>query len=107
MPQPLKQALMLCSGIPRFSPWFADIFLGPRDIDLLKYARLSGAYGGHYVDTFMSEELRTDYSPRHPALDEVERHLEQYEPPEVLTAEQRRDLDGVMAAAAGDFKIGF
>ena len=38
---------------------------------------------------------------------EVERHLEQYEPPEVLTVEQRRDLEGVMTAAAGDFKIGF
>jgi hypothetical protein len=26
--------------------------------------------------------------------------------PEVLTAEQRHDLEGVMTAAAGDFKIG-
>lgn len=41
------------------------------------------------------------------AHDEVERHLVQYEPPEVLSAEQRRDLEGVMNAAAGDFKIGF
>jgi len=38
---------------------------------------------------------------------EVQRHLEQYEPPEVLAAEQRRDLEGVMTATAGDFKIGF
>ncbi len=38
---------------------------------------------------------------------EVERRIEQYEPPEVLTAEQRRDLQSVMTAAAGDFKIGF
>ena len=38
---------------------------------------------------------------------EVQRHLEQYEPPEVLSAEQRRDLEGVMTAAAGDFKVGF
>ncbi len=38
---------------------------------------------------------------------EVERHIEQYEPPEVLSAEQRRDLEGVMKAAAGDFKVDF
>ncbi len=38
---------------------------------------------------------------------EVARHIEHYEPPEVLTAEQRRDLEGVMTAAAGEFKIGF
>ena len=41
------------------------------------------------------------------ARDEVQRHLAQYEPPEVLSPEQRRDLEGVMTAAAGDFKIGF
>ena len=38
---------------------------------------------------------------------EVEGHLERYEPPQVLSAEQLRDLEGVMTAAAGDFKIGF
>jgi len=38
---------------------------------------------------------------------EVERHLGVYEPPQVLTAEQRRDLEGVMKAAAGDFRIDF
>ncbi len=41
------------------------------------------------------------------ARDEVARHLAQYEPPEVLSPEQRRDLEAVMTAAAGDFKIGF
>ncbi|UCG47554.1 MAG: hypothetical protein JSU94_18975 [Phycisphaerales bacterium] len=33
--------------------------------------------------------------------------MEQYEPPEVLSAEQRRDLEGAMSGAAGDFKVGF
>jgi hypothetical protein len=37
----------------------------------------------------------------------VEGHLEQYEPPDVLAVEQRRDLEGVMAAAAGGFEISF
>ncbi|MFC1806621.1 trimethylamine methyltransferase family protein [Planctomycetota bacterium] len=38
---------------------------------------------------------------------EVASHLDRYEPPQVLSAEQLRDLEGVMTAAAGDFKIGF
>ena len=41
------------------------------------------------------------------ARDEVEGHLARYEPPDVLTREQRRDLEGVMTAAAGEFKIVF
>jgi len=41
------------------------------------------------------------------ARDEVERHLARYEPPEVLSPEQRRDLERVMTTAAGDFQIDF
>ncbi len=41
------------------------------------------------------------------ARDEVEGHLARYEPPDVLSPEQRRDLEGVMTAAAGGFSIGF
>ena len=38
---------------------------------------------------------------------EVERHIEQYEPPDVLSADQYRDLESIMKTAAGDFKIDF
>jgi trimethylamine--corrinoid protein Co-methyltransferase len=38
---------------------------------------------------------------------EVEGHLDRYEPPRVLSAEQLGDIEGVMTAAAGDFKIDF
>jgi hypothetical protein len=41
------------------------------------------------------------------ARDEVEGHLARYEPPDVLAPEQCRDLEGVMTAAAGEFKISF
>jgi len=41
------------------------------------------------------------------ARGEVEAHLDRYEPPDVLSAEQLRDLEGVMTAAAGGLKIGF
>jgi trimethylamine--corrinoid protein Co-methyltransferase len=41
------------------------------------------------------------------ARDEVEGHLARYEPPEILSPEQCRDLEGVMTAAAGEFKISF
>lgn len=43
----------------------------------------------------------------HRAHTEVERHLGKYEPPEVLTPEQRSDLDDIMASAAGEFKVSF
>lgn len=70
---PLKKLLMLCSSIQKLKPLLADIILGPRDNDMLKYARLSGAYGGNFVKTFLSDDLRTEYSPCHPALAEVDR----------------------------------
>jgi len=74
----------------------------------LKYFRQEHYVPGPVIDR---TQLQGDASPRpdlmRRARTEVERHLEQYEPPDVLSPEQRRDLDRVMAAAAGDFKIDF
>jgi trimethylamine--corrinoid protein Co-methyltransferase len=74
----------------------------------LKYFRQEHYIPGPVIDRTQLQEGASgapDLMQR--AHDEVERHLEQYEPPEVLSAEQRRDLEGVMKAAAGAFKIGF
>lgn len=38
---------------------------------------------------------------------EVERHIGQYEPRQVLFPEQYRDLETIMKSAAGDFRIDF
>ena len=56
---------------------------------------------------------RTQFRPDAPAAsdlparaaDEVRRHLADYAPPAILSAEQTRDLENVMAAAAGDFRL--
>jgi len=74
----------------------------------LKYFRREHCVPGPLIDRTQIENdtsAAPDLMQR--AHTEVQRRIEQYEPPEVLTAEQRRDLEGVMTAAAGDFKIGF
>ncbi len=74
----------------------------------LKYFRQEHYIPGPVIDR---TQLQGDASPgpdlMQRARAEVGRHLKQYDPPEVLSAEQRRDLEGVMTAAAGDFKIDF
>jgi len=74
----------------------------------LKYLRREHCVPGPLIDrTQLENDSSASPDLMERAHTEVQRHLEQYEPPEVLTAEQRRDLEGVMTAAAGDFKIGF
>jgi trimethylamine--corrinoid protein Co-methyltransferase len=74
----------------------------------LKYFRQEHYIPGPVIDrTQMQERAGGAPDLMRRAHDEVEGHLKQYEPPEVLSPEQRRDLEGVMNAAAGAFKIGF
>ncbi len=74
----------------------------------LKYFRQEHCIPGPLMDrTQLDNDAVTAPDLMQRAQTEVQRHLEQYEPPEVLTAEQRRDLEGVMTAAAGDFRIDF
>ena len=74
----------------------------------LKYFRQEHCIPGPLIDrTQLENETSAAPDLMQRAHAEVERRLEQYEPPEVLTAEHRRDLEGVMTAAARDFKIGF
>ncbi|MGB2820482.1 MAG: trimethylamine methyltransferase family protein [Phycisphaerae bacterium] len=74
----------------------------------LKYFRREHYIPGPVIDR---TQVRGDDAAapdlRQRAHAEVERHLRQYAPPEVLSPQQRRDIEGVMAAAAGDFRIGF
>ena len=74
----------------------------------LKYFRQEHYIPGPVIDRSQGRDQTSD-SPalRERAHAEVERCLGRYEPPEILSAEQRRDLDRIMAAAAGDFAIGF
>ena len=72
----------------------------------LKYFRQEHYIPGPVIDR---TQLQDDTSPSpglmRRARAEVDGHLDRYEPPQVLSAEQLRDLEGVMTAAAGDFKI--
>ena len=72
----------------------------------LKYFRQEHYIPGPVIDR---TQLQDDSSPSpdlmRRARAEVDGHLDRYEPPQVLSAEQLRDLEGVMTAAAGDFKI--
>jgi len=74
----------------------------------LKYFRQEHCIPGPVIDR---TQLQDDTSPcpdlMRRARDEVEGHLARYEPPDVLSPEQRRDLEGVMTAAAGGFSLGF
>jgi trimethylamine--corrinoid protein Co-methyltransferase len=74
----------------------------------LKYFRQEHYIPGPVIDrTQLLERAGGAPDLMRRAHNEVEGHLKQYEPPEVLSPEQRRDLEGVMNAAAGAFKIGF
>lgn len=74
----------------------------------LKYFRQEHHIPGAVIDrTQVRQPAQRPADLRRRAHAEVQRHLREYEPPEVLSREQRGDLEGVMAAAAGDFKIGF
>jgi trimethylamine--corrinoid protein Co-methyltransferase len=74
----------------------------------LKYFRREHCIPGPVIDrTQIQGHLAGATDLRQRARDEVEGHLARYEPPDVLSPEQRRDLEGVMTAAAGGFSIGF
>ena len=74
----------------------------------LKYFRQEHYIPGPVIDrTQLQGRLGGAPDLMQRARDEVEGHLARYEPPDVLSPEQRRDLEGVMTAAAGDFRIGF
>jgi trimethylamine--corrinoid protein Co-methyltransferase len=74
----------------------------------LKYFRQEHYIPGSVIDrTQLRQGAPEAGDLRRRAHAEVKRHLEAYQPPEVLSAEQRRELAGVMAAAAGEFKIPF
>ncbi|KPJ76702.1 MAG: hypothetical protein AMK72_02715 [Planctomycetes bacterium SM23_25] len=74
----------------------------------LKYFRQEHCIPGPVIDrTQLQGRLGGAPDLMQRARDEVEGHLARYEPPDVLSPEQRRDLEGVMTAAAGDFSIGF
>jgi trimethylamine--corrinoid protein Co-methyltransferase len=72
----------------------------------LKHFRQEHCIPGPLIDRTESEE--DDAVPlMQRAQAEVERHIGQYEPPDVLSADQYRDLERIMKTAAGDFKIDF
>jgi len=74
----------------------------------LKYFRQEHYIPGPVIDrTQLQGRLGGAPDLMQRARDEVEGHLARYEPPDVLSPEQRRDLEGVMTAAAGGFSIGF
>ena len=74
----------------------------------LKYFRQEHCIPGPVIDrTQLQGRLGGAPDLMQRARDEVEGHLARYEPPDVLSPEQRRDLEGVMTAAAAGFSIGF
>jgi trimethylamine--corrinoid protein Co-methyltransferase len=74
----------------------------------LKYFHQEHYIPGPLIDrTQLQERAGGEADLMQRARDEVKRHLAQYECPEVLSAQQRRDLEAVMTAAAGAFKISF
>ena len=74
----------------------------------LKYFHKEHYVPGPAIDrTQVSDAARPGADLMQRAADDVRRHVAQYKQPDVLTAEQRRDLDAVMAAAAGGFNLGF
>ena len=75
----------------------------------LKYFRLEHYMPGAVIDRSQVADAAAappaDLAGR--AHAEVQRHLDEYEPPEVLSPEQRRDLEAVISTAAADFPITF
>jgi len=74
----------------------------------LKYFRQEHYIPGPVIDrTQLRQGVSRPARLRQRAHAEVKRRLERYEPPEVLSAEQRRDVERVMGAAAADFRVSF
>lgn len=74
----------------------------------LKYFRLEHCVPGPLIDrTQVDAAAASPPTLWERAHAEVERHLASYEPPDILSAEQIRDLESVMRAAAGDFAVAF
>lgn len=74
----------------------------------LKYFRREHHVPGPVIDrTQIRDDKEHLPDLRQRAHAEVQRLLDEYSPPEVLTDQQLRDLREVMTAAAGDFKISF
>ena len=74
----------------------------------LKYFRREHHIPGPVIDrTQAREDAPPSPDLRERAHAEVQRHLRAYEPPEVLSPDQLRELDNAMRSAAGDFSIGF
>ena len=74
----------------------------------LKYFRQEHHIPGPVIDRTQVQDPAADYPDlRRRAHAEAERHLGTYQPPQVLSADQLRDLEDVMKTAAGDFQIGF
>ena len=72
----------------------------------LKYFRQEHCIPGPLIDRTQLQDGSSESADlMQRARAEVEGHLDRYEPPQVLSAEQLRDLEGVMTAAAGDFRI--
>ncbi|MEE8397552.1 MAG: trimethylamine methyltransferase family protein [Desulfobacterales bacterium] len=73
----------------------------------IKYFRQEHCIPGPLIDRTQIQGHRSVPDLMQRARDEVEGHLARYEPPDVLSAEQCRDLEDIMTAAAGDFSIDF
>ena len=74
----------------------------------LKYFRLEHCVPGPVIDrTQVNAAVASPPTLWERAHAEVERHLASYKPPDILSAEQARDLERVMRAAAGEFPVAF
>jgi len=74
----------------------------------LKYFRQEHHIPGPVIDRTQVQDPAADYPDlRRRSHAEVQRHLSTYQPPQVLSADQLRDLDDVMKTAAGAFRLEF
>ena len=74
----------------------------------LKYFRQEHHIPGPVIDRTQVQDPAADYPDlRQRSHAEVERHLSSYQPPQVLSDDQLRDLADVMKTAAGDFRVEF
>ena len=74
----------------------------------LKYLRQEHYVPGPVIDrSQVRDEAVTGPELRERAHAEVERHLRDWKDPAVLSAEQLRDINRIMASAAGDARIAF
>ncbi len=109
-------ARRLISGLEPRDDFPADALFGElvREQSLLasehtlKHFRDEHYIPGPAIDRTQFHETAADPRDlRERAHAEVERHLAHYEPPDILSAEQRRDLEGIMKAAAGEYSLRF